>query len=792
MNRLRWLVVVSLVSACPQMPPPAMCSPSTCRGCCSSAGICEAGITDSTCGSSGLACTACPLGAACRSGTCSFVSQGGGTAGGNVAGGTAGGNVAGGTAGGNVAGGTAGGNVAGGTAGGNVAGGTAGGNVAGGTAGGNVAGGTAGGNIAGGTAGGNVAGGTAGGNVAGGTAGGNVAGGTAGGNIAGGTAGGNIAGGTAGGNVAGGTAGGNVAGGTAGGAALTDPLLAGELCTSGWCAELPRHGYNDFRHAFFESATRGYVISTAGHILRWNGTTFEVERQGDALGFSNAWTTAGAQLWLVGANGLVASWDGATLVRRTLAGAPQLFAVWGTSDNDVWFVGAGGAIGHWNGSALTSEASPTTSTIFGVWGTGPNDIFGVTGAGGIVRYNGFGWSNLSSPLSNTSGLYRIIGLPGGDFVVGGERVFRGSRSSGTLQWVELGPLPSNFGAFSLGTTPTGQVWAGAREGRIALWDGVSWSVTTTPRADQVYAVDTVGQFTFAFGLSGTALVRSGNTWAPLLSDGPPFSLGVRANWDATRAIVLPAEGDAGVMVRVAAGDWRAQPGTRGFVGIGGCLGDSSGVLVGNDGGFYAVDSQSLRRLPVPAVAMQTYVMACTPSGAAYGSSTLSMSNRFFIQPDGGAIISPLTQAVTFLENGSETPFALQSSPVESRFGLVDPTSFTVFQGRTTQATRAVPRSSTVAVGATSSSLLSMGAGFDTVFPTANVPSRFAATQQQVVSFNPIADGFSTETYPSADGGWRSEGVRVPLSGSNQAFACRGQRCWVTGLGSRGFIFRKDF
>jgi hypothetical protein len=269
---------------------------------------------------------------------------------------------------------------------------------------------------------------------------------------------------------------------------------------------------------------------------------------------------------------------------------------------------------------------------------------------------------------------------------------------------------------------------------------------------------------------------------------------VRANWDASRALALPAEGDAGVLVRVAAGDWRAQAGTTGFVGIGGCLGDSSGVLVGNDGGFYAVDSQSLRRLPVPAVTMQTYVMACTPSGAAYGSSTLSQSNRFFVQPDGGAIIGALTQAVTFLENGSETPFALQSqsSPVESRFGLVDPASFTVFQGRTTQATRAVPRSSTAAVGATSSSLLSMGAGFDTVFPTSNLPSRFAATQQQVVSFSPIADGFSTETYPSADGGWRSEGVRVPLSGSTQAFACRGQRCWVTGLGSRGFIFRKDF
>ncbi|MBL8935664.1 MAG: hypothetical protein JNM69_14000 [Archangium sp.] len=126
---------VALALGCAPMPGTDTCSPSTCSGCCTSAGECRQGLDAAACGASGAACISCGAGATCVVGACSPSnprpdaggSAGGGSAGGEVSGGgdAAAGGMAGGTAGGTVAGGgsAGGGTMGGGTAGGATSGG---------------------------------------------------------------------------------------------------------------------------------------------------------------------------------------------------------------------------------------------------------------------------------------------------------------------------------------------------------------------------------------------------------------------------------------------------------------------------------------------------------------------------------------------------------------------------------------------------------------------------------------------------------------------------------------------
>ena len=119
---------------------PAKCSPSTCSGCCDTAGKCQLGTTAEACGQPGNTCQACFIGQVCSSGLCGTTGLGGGSGGGDVGGGTGGSGGSGGGATGGSAGGGSGGS--GGSAGGGAGGGNTGGSAGGGT--GGSGGGTAG------------------------------------------------------------------------------------------------------------------------------------------------------------------------------------------------------------------------------------------------------------------------------------------------------------------------------------------------------------------------------------------------------------------------------------------------------------------------------------------------------------------------------------------------------------------------------------------------------------------------------------------------------------------------
>ncbi|MBL8918328.1 MAG: VWA domain-containing protein [Myxococcaceae bacterium] len=94
------------------------CGPSSCTGCCDSAGQCQSLPSVSACGSSGAACVQCGAGQTCSFGSCSGPFGTGGGVSGSGGGSSGGSGGAGGAAGGAVGGGAAGGAFAGGTGGG--------------------------------------------------------------------------------------------------------------------------------------------------------------------------------------------------------------------------------------------------------------------------------------------------------------------------------------------------------------------------------------------------------------------------------------------------------------------------------------------------------------------------------------------------------------------------------------------------------------------------------------------------------------------------------------------------
>lgn len=83
------------LAGCPQ---PTGCNATTCQGCCDQRGVCQMGVSTTSCGARGMLCTECGVGLSCSSGACAFSAGGGvsGTGGGgasSIGGGSGGGGV---------------------------------------------------------------------------------------------------------------------------------------------------------------------------------------------------------------------------------------------------------------------------------------------------------------------------------------------------------------------------------------------------------------------------------------------------------------------------------------------------------------------------------------------------------------------------------------------------------------------------------------------------------------------------------------------------------------------------
>lgn len=183
--------------------------------------------------------------------------------------------------------------------------------------------------------------------------------------------------------------------------------------------------------------------------------------------------------------GVLYRFDGARWSEQTLpAGTPMLHWVFGV-DGDLWTVGRDGMAMRREGDKWAVHPSGVDTILWGVWGPRANLLWTVGGDGVdddpvILRWDGAAWTPEVLPSTGEStGLFKIWGTGADDVTAVGDRGlalhFDGDAWT-TSPTSDLADLISVWGR-----SPTEHLAVGGRaNGRIARWNGASWSGETLP------------------------------------------------------------------------------------------------------------------------------------------------------------------------------------------------------------------------------------------------------------------------------------------------------------------------
>jgi photosystem II stability/assembly factor-like uncharacterized protein len=148
---------------------------------------------------------------------------------------------------------------------------------------------------------------------------------------------------------------------------------------------------------------------------------------GDYYDLYSVWAANPNFAVAVGQSGYILKWNGSSWAQDTIIGALTYRSVSGTSPSDVWAVGDGGEIVHYNGTSWSSVSSGTGQNLRGVWASSANEAYAVGDNKTVLMYNGSSWSPISVQSSASATYYAISGVPGGQALIAGDRVLRGTR-----------------------------------------------------------------------------------------------------------------------------------------------------------------------------------------------------------------------------------------------------------------------------------------------------------------------------------------------------------------------------
>ncbi len=537
------------------------------------------------------------------------------------------------------------------------------------------------------------------------------------------------------------------------------------------------------------------MVSDAGHLMKWDGQSWQQVREGDGVRLRGVWAASATDVWAVGSSGQVVRFNGASSTTLRVMGNPELRSVWGSGPNDVWIVGDNGAIAHWDGATLSSTSSPTTNSLMGLWGSSADNVLAVGLNGTIIRFNGFGWGLVTPPAGNAGQhFYAIDGVGPTDFVVAGVKAFRsaGLADGGlnTAGWTELPNVPGSFTMFSIDALPGGGVWAGANEGRIAYWDGITWSVTTAPASSSIYGINVLGTDVYAYGIAGTALRRRGTSWADLVPRDRRDITRIVGNGDGTELFAVGNDGL--VLRRVGAGDW--QPVSTTFGGVNfrhGCFNGSTGVALDADGGVYRLSTSSLVPLATTAAAPTNYV-GCSSAGDFYAANVAATFSAF--SASGVAVTGSFPGTMQGLIEVGPAVWGIGYSG-GGRAAKLDggATGPTLFFGADIDvgAPRSADEFLAVDMSTNSSSMYLVRADGGVLLGTSpRLTGSWAATTNAIVNLQVTATDFSYWIRSDADGGIESATIIEDHPGTADGrVMCRSRRCFFSGQG--GFIFRRD-
>jgi hypothetical protein len=211
---------------------------------------------------------------------------------------------------------------------------------------------------------------------------------------------------------------------------------------------------------------------------------------------SGVWGSSADDVFVVGGNETQAEifhFDGQAWTAMDVPSVPLLIWVFGFGPNDVYAVGLGGTVLHYAGSEWTALDSGVGADLWGVWGKSPDDVWvvggsAVAGSPTILHYDGVSFSEVDVPANDPSAhaLFKVWGIGSKLFAVGQAGLIL-EHADGVWSQVDSGGDESLFSLWGTGEDNIVAV-GGSVTGKIAHYDGLSWSTTAPAGVDALNAV----------------------------------------------------------------------------------------------------------------------------------------------------------------------------------------------------------------------------------------------------------------------------------------------------------------
>jgi hypothetical protein len=134
-----------------------------------------------------------------------------------------------------------------------------------------------------------------------------------------------------------------------------------------------------------DAADRAVVRARRGRLRRSREGARVAAAAAEIIG---VWGIDAGNVWAVGTAGAIMRWNGSSWDLQESNTTSDLHAVWASAPNDAWAVGSGGTIVHWNGTEWQPVASGTSTDLLSIWGSSASDIWAVgsVDSGIILRY----------------------------------------------------------------------------------------------------------------------------------------------------------------------------------------------------------------------------------------------------------------------------------------------------------------------------------------------------------------------------------------------------------------------
>lgn len=119
-----------------------------------------------------------------------------------------------------------------------------------------------------------------------------------------------------------------------------------------------------------------YVSVRANFVFHWNGTGWQKQTDGIAIGltYETIWGSGPTDIYMADPSIYHSKGDGTWRGLNIPLGAGPFVSIWGSGPNDVWALGPGG-VARWNGQVWKNEKPGFNLGVNTVWGSGPNDVY---------------------------------------------------------------------------------------------------------------------------------------------------------------------------------------------------------------------------------------------------------------------------------------------------------------------------------------------------------------------------------------------------------------------------------